>query len=58
VKEMSKQTVTSIRVDEELWKEAKIYAIRNGITLADLLEKLLKEELRKGRKGAQSVARN
>ena len=52
VKHLSKQTVTSIRVDEELWKEAKIYAIKKGTTLAGLLEKLLKEELRKGSKGA------
>jgi predicted DNA-binding ribbon-helix-helix protein len=42
---MSKQIVTSIRVEEELWKEAKIYAIRKGMTVTELLEKLLTEEL-------------
>jgi predicted HicB family RNase H-like nuclease len=42
---MSKQIVTSIRVDEELWKEAKKYAIDTDISLAELIEKLLKEEL-------------
>jgi predicted DNA-binding ribbon-helix-helix protein len=42
---MSKQIVTSIRVEEELWKEAKIHAIRKGMTVTELLEKLLTEEL-------------
>jgi predicted DNA-binding ribbon-helix-helix protein len=44
---MPKQVVTSIKVDEELWKEAKIYAIKKGITLAELLNELLKKELEK-----------
>ena len=43
--EMGKQIVTSIRVDEQLWKEAKIYAIKKGITLAELLNELLRREL-------------
>ena len=42
-----KQIVTSIRVDEDLWKEAKIYAVKKGITLAELLNKLLRRELEK-----------
>jgi predicted DNA-binding ribbon-helix-helix protein len=46
---MSRQIVTSIRVDEELWKEAKKYAIDTDMSLAELIEKLLKEEL-EGRK--------
>jgi len=41
------RVVTSLRIDDELWKEAKIYAIRKGITLAELLEQLLKKELEK-----------
>ena len=45
--EMGKQIVTSIRVDEKLWKEAKIYAIKKGITLAELLNQLLRRELEK-----------
>jgi len=44
---MPKQIVTSFRVDEKLWKEAKIYAIKKGITLAELLNELLKRELAK-----------
>lgn len=39
------RVVTSIRVDDGLWKEAKIYAIRKEITLTELIEKLLREEL-------------
>lgn len=41
------KAVTSIRVDEELWKEAKIHAIRKGITLSELIARLLREELAK-----------
>jgi len=41
------EMVTSIRVDEDLWKEAKIYAIKNGMTMKDLIETLLKKELKK-----------
>lgn len=37
--------VTSIKVDDELWREAKIYCIQNGITLGELLEQLLRERL-------------
>lgn len=47
---MTKQVVTSIRVDEELWKEAKIYAIRKGLTLAELLDQLIRNELDKSKK--------
>lgn len=45
---MAKQVVTSIRVDEDVWKEAKIYAIRSGITISELLDRLLKEKLKHG----------
>jgi len=47
---LSKQIVTSIRVDEELWKEAKIYAIKRGITLAEFLNELIRKELEKTRR--------
>lgn len=39
--------VTSIKVEDELWREAKIHCIRRGITLGELLERLLKEELKR-----------
>jgi predicted DNA-binding ribbon-helix-helix protein len=48
---MSKQTtVTSIRINEDLWKEAKKYAIDADVSLGELIEKLLKEELERIRK--------
>jgi predicted DNA-binding ribbon-helix-helix protein len=47
---LGKQTVTSIRVDEDLWRDAKIYAIRKETTLTELIEKLLRDELKSSRK--------
>jgi len=42
---MAKKMVTSIKVDQELWKEAKIFAAKNDITLTELLNKALRKEL-------------
>ena len=42
--------VTSIRIDEELWKKAKHYAIDKGITLTELLERVLRKEIEEGGK--------
>ena len=42
---MGKLTVTSVKVDADLWKEAKIQAIRRGITVAELLNEALRKEL-------------
>ncbi len=36
-----KQFVTSLRVDSDLWKEAKVQAIRHDITLTELVEEAL-----------------
>jgi len=36
---------TSIKIDAELWKQAKIEAIKRGITLGELLELALRKEL-------------
>lgn len=44
---MPKEVVTSFRVDEELWREARIYAIENKMSMKELLESLLKTELKK-----------
>lgn len=46
---MPKDVVTSFRVDEQLWKKARIYAIENGLTMKKLLETLLKMELKENR---------
>ena len=46
---MSKDVVTSFRIDAELWKETKIYAIKNEISVKELLETLLRAELEEKR---------
>ena len=42
---MAKKIVTSIKVDQVLWKEAKIAAVKNDITLTELLNRALRKEL-------------
>jgi len=44
---MGKKTATSINIDEYLWKEAKIEAIKRSITVTELLENALRNELKK-----------
>jgi len=39
--EEKKQFVTSLRVDSDLWKEAKVQAIRHDITLTELVEEAI-----------------
>ena len=41
---------TSIKINPELWKEAKIEAIRHGKTVSQLLEEAIEEWLRTHRK--------
>jgi len=40
-----KRASTSIRIDKELWKEAKIEAIRRDMQVSELLELALRKEL-------------
>lgn len=40
-----KDTLTSIRVNADLWKEAKIYAIQHNFTLQELVEEALREKM-------------
>lgn len=42
-----KRAVTSIKIDPELWKEAKIEAITRDIDLSELVENALKKELKR-----------
>ncbi len=55
--ESKKQLVTSLRVDSDLWKEAKVQAIRHDITLAELVEEAinlwLKEKMSEGSQAAK-----
>lgn len=41
-----KEIVTSLRVNPELWKLTKIEAIKQGITLGELVDRSLKRELK------------
>jgi predicted DNA binding CopG/RHH family protein len=47
---MGNQVVTSVKVDEDLWKEAKKKAIDEGITLQELLNDAVEEYLRTHKK--------
>ena len=44
---MVKRESTSINVNPELWKEAKIEAIKRGVTVTDLFETALAKEIGK-----------
>ncbi|MEM2197267.1 MAG: hypothetical protein QW290_09330 [Sulfolobales archaeon] len=46
---MGRSILTSFRVDEDLWRKARIYAIENGLTMKELVEALLKMELEEKR---------
>ena len=46
---MPKKT-TSIKIDPDVWKEARIYAIGKGTNISELVETLLKKEISKGKK--------
>jgi hypothetical protein len=39
--DLRKQIVTSLRVNSDLWKEAKVQAIRHDITLTELVEEAI-----------------
>jgi predicted HicB family RNase H-like nuclease len=39
--EDKKQLVTSLRIDSEVWKEAKVAAIQNDMTLTQLIEEAI-----------------
>jgi predicted HicB family RNase H-like nuclease len=43
--EKGAKKATSIKIDQELWKEAKIEAIRRGVELSELVEKALRKEI-------------
>lgn len=41
-----KKEVTSVKVDPNLWKEAKIEAIKQGTTLSEVIEEALGDWLK------------
>ena len=38
---------TSIRINPALWKEAKMSALKNDMSIGEFIEKLIKKELKK-----------
>jgi post-segregation antitoxin (ccd killing protein) len=51
-----KREVTSIKVDPELWKKAKIEAINREIDLSELVEDALRKEIKGGGSVTKGVA--
>ena len=43
--EKGERKATSIKIDQKLWKAAKIESIERGIELSELVEKALRKEL-------------
>lgn len=47
--EKGERKATSIKIDSELWKAAKIEAIERGIELSELVDKAIRKEVKGGR---------
>jgi len=48
--EIVQRETTSIKVNPELWKEAKIEAIRHGKTVSELVEEAIEDWIKEHRK--------
>ena len=48
--ENKKQLVTSLRIDPDVWKEAKVAAIQNDMTLTQLVEEAIEKWVKEHRK--------
>ena len=48
--------VTSIRIDQELWRKAKIMAVKRGVTLRSIIEELLAEEVEAEELAGEEIA--
>lgn len=44
---MNQDKAISIKINPDVWKQAKIQAIEEGITVSKLVEKALKEKFRR-----------
>lgn len=47
---MGKRIVTSVKIDEDLWKKAKIEAINRDLQLSESLEEALDDWIKKKKK--------
>jgi antitoxin component of RelBE/YafQ-DinJ toxin-antitoxin module len=45
--ENKNRETTSIKINRDLWKEAKKYCIDKNITISELIERLLEREINK-----------
>ena len=45
--ENKKQLVTSLRIDPDIWKDAKVAAIQNDMTLTQLVEEAIQQWIKK-----------
>lgn len=43
------KVVTSIKIEEDIWKKAKIEAIKRGVTVTDFLNTAIEDELKKSK---------
>jgi hypothetical protein len=49
-----KRTPTSLNIEQQLWQDAKIEAIKRGVTVTELFESALRNELKKPQFGSNS----
>lgn len=54
---MAKDIVSSFRVDSELWKKVKIYAVEHDLTIREFIEKLIIQELYRNNTDANTIER-
>ena len=47
----AKRITTSIKIDPKLWKETKIQAIQDEITISELLEDAIREYIKRKKGG-------
>lgn len=50
---MPKKTATSIKIDPELWKEAKIEAIRRDMQVSELVEEAIRKWIKSSSEAEQ-----
>jgi hypothetical protein len=52
---MAKSQTSSIRIDPDVWREAKLLAVSRGITIGGLIEELLRNEIKEAKKKGWKV---
>jgi len=52
------RSITSFRINPELWRDVRVHALKRGMTVSELLEELLQHELGESRKPDVSRTRD